>query len=165
MKLNDAHETYSPAYIAEVLRENKVIASAGMSFNPIKPSFLLGRWLSLRGFTIISLNLAYAVQEMWGNTTRGELDEIKDHVDMVQIFRHAEAPETVEAALEHLPNLKTLWIQQSVRHTEAPAKARAHGLEFVQNLFPKMELQSISGELVRYGVNTGFITSRLLPLV
>ena len=46
----EARESYSPAYIAKVLQENKVIASVGMSLNPIKPSFLVGRWLDLRGF-------------------------------------------------------------------------------------------------------------------
>ena len=103
---------------------------------------------------------------MWGNTTRGELDEIKEHVDMVQIFRQSEGvPEIVEAALDHFPNLKPLWMQLGVCHTEAAAKAHAHGLEVVQNLCPKMELQRISGEIGRYGVNTGFITSRILPLI
>ena len=162
----EARDTYSPAYIAKVLRENKVVASVGMSLNPIKPSFLVGRWLSLRGFTIIPVNPAYAGQEIWGKTTRGELDEIKEHVDMVQIFRRSEAvPAIVEAALEHLQNLKTLWMQLGVCHTAAATKARTHGLEVVQDLCPKMELQRISGELGRYGVNTGFITARLLPLI
>ncbi|MGA0300488.1 MAG: CoA-binding protein, partial [Paracoccaceae bacterium] len=100
----ESRESYSPAYIAKVLQENKVIASVGMSLNPIKPSFLVGRWLSLRGFTIIPVNPAYAGQEMWGKTTYGDIDEIKEHIDMVQIFRRSEAvPAIVAAALQHWP--------------------------------------------------------------
>ena len=164
--ITEARETYSSAYIAKVLRENKVIASVGMSLDPKKPSYLVGRWLSLRGFTIIPVNPVYAGQEMWGKTTYSDLHDIQEHVDMVQIFRRSEAVSAiVEAALEHLPNLKTIWMQLGVQHPETAAKARANGLEVVQDLCPKMELQRISGELGRYGVNTGFVTSRLLPLI
>ena len=56
-------------------------------------------------------------------------------------------------------------MQLGVQHPETAAKARAYGVEVVQDLCPKMELQRISGELGRYGVNTGFVTSRLLPLI
>ena len=162
----ESRESYSPAYIAKVLQENKVIASVGMSLNPIKPSFLVGRWLSLRGFAIIPVNPAYAGQEMWGKTTYGDIDEIKEHIDMVQIFRRSEVvPAIVAAALQYLPSLKTIWMQLGVSDPEAAETARARGIEVVQDLCPKMELQRISGELGRYGVNTGFVTSRLLPLI
>ena len=103
---------------------------------------------------------------MWGKTTYGDIDEIKEHIDMVQIFRRSEAvPAIVVAALQHLPNLKTIWMQLGVSHPEAAETAHARGIEVVQDLCPKMELQRISGELGRYGVNTGFVTSRLLPLI
>ena len=56
-------------------------------------------------------------------------------------------------------------MQLGVNHPEAAIKARAHELEVVQDLCPKMELQRISGELGLYGANIGFVTSRLLPLI
>ncbi len=158
-------ETYSPACIAKILHENKVIASVGVSLNPIKPSYLVGRWLSLRGFTIIPINPGYAGQEMWGNVTYGEINEIKEQIDMLQIFRRSEAvPGIVDQALEYLPSLKTIWMQIGVMNQQAAEKARDRGIEVVQNLCPKMELQRLSGELGRYGVNTGFLTSRILPM-
>ena len=97
-------ETYSPAYIAKILLENKVIASVGVSLEPIEPSFLVMRWLSLRGFTIIP---GYVGKTMWGNVTYAEIIQIKEQIDMVQIFRRSEAvPEIVDEALEYLPGLE-----------------------------------------------------------
>lgn len=157
--------SYPPAYIAKILRENKIIASVGVSLNPIKPSFLVGRWLSKRSYTIIPVNPVYAGQEMWGQVTYSALSEIKEHIDMVQVFRRSEAvPEIVEEALEHLPNLKTIWMQIGVSHKDAAKKAQAKGIDVIQDLCPKMEHQRLSGELGRYGVNTGLITSKLINL-
>ena len=162
---SDTTETYSPAYIGKILRENKVIASVGVSLNPAKPSYLVGRWLSLRGYRIIPVNPAYAGKDMWGHVTHGAICEIKEPIDMLQIFRRSEAvPAIIDEALDHLPKLKTIWMQIGVTHSQAAQKAREQGIEVVQNLCPKMEHQRLSGELGRFGVNTGLITSKLINL-
>jgi predicted CoA-binding protein len=102
---------------------------------------------------------------MWGNTTYSQIRDITQDIDMVQIFRKSEAVlGIVEEAITYLPNLKTIWMQIGVMHTEATELAKAHGLEVVQNLCPKMEHQRLSGELGQYGINTGYISSRLKPL-
>jgi predicted CoA-binding protein len=158
-------ETYSAQYIRHILRENKRIAAVGVSLNPIRPSFLVGRWLSLRGYSIIPVNPRYSGQEMWGNTTYSQIRDITQDIDMVQIFRKSEAVfGIVEEAITYLPNLKTIWMQIGVIHPEAAELAKAHGLNVVQNLCPKMEHQRLSGELGQYGINTGYISSRLTPL-
>ena len=158
-------ETYSAQYIRQILSENKRIASVGVSLNPIRPSFLVARWLSLRGYSIIPVNPTYSGQSMWGNPTYSQIRDITQEIDMVQIFRKSEAvPGIVEEAINHLPNLKTIWMQIGVIHQEAAELARGHGLEVVQNLCPKMEHQRLSGELGKYGINTGYISSRLRAL-
>jgi hypothetical protein len=147
------------------LRENKRIAAVGVSLNPIRPSFLVGRWLSLRGYSIIPVNPRYSGQKMWGNTTYSQIRDITQEIDMVQIFRKSEAVfGIVEEAVTYLPNLKTIWMQIGVIHPGAAELAKAHGLNVVQNLCPKMEHQRLSGELGKYGINTGYISSRLTPL-
>ena len=161
----DQPKTYSTQYIRRILRENKRIAAVGVSLNPIRPSFLVGRWLSLRGYSIIPVNPRYSGQKMWGNTTYSQIRDITQEIDMVQIFRKSEAVfGIVEEAVTYLPNLKTIWMQIGVRHPGAAELAKAHGLNVVQNLCPKMEHQRLSGELGKYGINTGYISSRLTPL-
>jgi hypothetical protein len=158
-------EIYSDHYLNKILNENKVIASVGVSLNPIRPSYFVSRYLSRRGYTIIPVNPAYSGQIVWGNLAYSQLSEIMHDIDMVQIFRKSEAvPEIVKEAITHLPNLKTIWMQIGVMHADATKIAREHGLEVIQNLCPKMEHQRLSGELGKYGINTGLITSRLQPL-
>ena len=159
-------EIYSDQYLNKILNENKKIASVGVSLNSIRPSYFVSRYLSHRGFTIIPVNPAYAGQIVWGNRAYSQLSDIPKDIDMVQIFRKSEAvPEIVRDAIKYLPNLKTIWMQIGVIHADAAKMAQNHGLEVIQNLCPKMEHQRLSGELGKYGINTGLITSRLQPLL
>ena len=158
-------EIYSDQYLNKILNENKTIASVGVSLNPIRPSYFVSRYLSRRGYAIIPVNPAYAGQIVWGNLAYSQISQIIQDIDMVQIFRKSEAvPKIVEDAIIHLPNLKTIWMQIGVMHADAAKTAREHDLEVIQNLCPKMEHQRLSGELGKYGINTGLITSRLQPI-
>ncbi len=59
---------------------------------------------------------------------------------MVDVFRRSDAvPEVVDAALEHLPDLKTIWMQLGVEHEGAAKKARARKVTVVMNRCPKIE--------------------------
>ena len=81
---------------------------------------------------------------------------------MVDIFRRSEAvPPIVDDALATFPKLKTIWMQIGVSHEQAAAKARAQGVDVIENLCPKMEYQRLFGELRMGGINTGIISSRL----
>jgi predicted CoA-binding protein len=87
---------------------------------------------------------------------------VPKEVDMVDIFRRSEAvPAIVDQALEHLPNLRTIWMQIGVQHDEAAAKAEARGITVIQNRCPKIEYQRLHGELRMAGFATGVISSRL----
>ena len=82
--------------------------------------------------------------------------------EKVDIFRRSEAvPAIVDEALDCFEDLKTIWMQIGVEHLAAAAKAEARGIDVIQNLCPKMERQRLFGELRKYGVNTGVISSRL----
>ncbi len=158
-------EFYSDQYLNKILDQNRIIASVGVSLNPIRPSYFVSRYLSRRGYNIIPVNPAYAGQLLWGNIAYSQLSDVTENVEMVQIFRKSEAvPSIIEDAITHLPKLRTIWMQIGVVHNEAAERARKHGLQVIQNLCPKMEHQRLSGELGKYGINTGLVTSRLRPL-
>jgi uncharacterized protein len=83
-------------------------------------------------------------------------------VDMVDIFRRSDhVPPIVAEALDHLPQLRTVWMQIGVQNAEARAMAEARGLTVIENLCPKMEYQRLFGELRMGGFATGLISSRL----
>ena len=145
----DQPKTYSTQYIRRILRENKRIAAVGVSLNPIRPSFLVGRWLSLRGYSIIPVNPRYSGQKMWGNTTYSQIRDITQEIDMVQIFRKSEAVfGIVEEAVTYLPNLKTIWMQIGVIHPGAAELAKAHGLNEFKTSVQKWNIKGCLVNLV-----------------
>ena len=153
---------YSHRYLHDILTRTKVIAAVGVSPNPIRPSYFVARYLGFKGYRVIPVNPGHAGKTLFGEKVYAQLSDIKEPVDMVDIFRRSEAvPAIVDEALDCFEDLKTIWMQIGVEHSDAAAKAEARGIDVIQNLCPKMERQRLFGELRKYGVNTGVISSRL----
>ncbi|NVO54546.1 CoA-binding protein [Rhodobacteraceae bacterium B1Z28] len=153
---------YSDNVLKTILQRTKVIAVVGVSMNPVRPSYYVARYLSLKGYTVIPVNPGHVGKELFGQTVRASLSEITKPVDMVDVFRRSEAvPPIVDEALDAFPSLRTIWMQIGVEHAEAAAKARARGVEVVMNRCPKIEYQRLFGELRMGGFSTGIISSKL----
>jgi predicted CoA-binding protein len=150
--------------LRSILKSTKVVACVGLSLNPVRPSYFVGRYLTLKNFRVIGINPAIAGKPFFGEKTYASLADVPDdiRVDMVDIFRKSEAvPEIVSEAINTLPHLKTIWMQIGVQHEETAQKARALGLNVVQNRCPKIEYPRLFGELRMGGFNTGVISSKL----
>jgi len=153
---------YSDTLLKDVLRRTRSIAVVGVSTNPVRPSYYVARYLSLKGYRVIPVNPGHAGKELFGETIRATLSDIDVPVDMIDIFRRPEAvPEIVDEALAVFPALQTIWMQIGVEHAEAAAKAEARGLTVIQNRCPKIEYQRLFGELRQGGFATGIISSKL----
>ncbi|WP_420584537.1 CoA-binding protein [Ruegeria sp.] len=153
---------YSDAYLKEILQRTKVVAVVGVSMNPVRPSYYVARYLSLKGYTVIPVNPGHAGAQLFGQTVRASLSEIPEPVDMVDIFRRSEAvPPIVDDALAAFPNLRTIWMQIGVENPDAAEKAQARGVDVVMNRCPKIEYQRLFGELRMGGFATGVISSKL----
>ena len=155
-------ETYSDAELRKVLGAVKTVAIVGISTNPARPSYFVGRYLGLKGYTVIPINPGHAGKTLFGKTIIDDLENVSQSVDMIDIFRKSEAvPEIVDQALEKFQNLKCIWMQIGVQHEAAAAEARAHGVTVIMNRCPKIEYQRLFGELRMGGFNTGIISSKL----
>ena len=155
-------ETYSDAELRKVLGAVKTVAIVGISTNPVRPSYFVGRYLGLKGYTVIPINPGHAGKTLFGKTIIDDLENVSQSVDMIDIFRKSEAvPEIVDQALEKFQNLKCIWMQIGVQHEAAAAKARARGVTVIMNRCPKIEYQRLFGELRMGGFNTGIISSKL----
>lgn len=156
---------YTPpddATLRRILTSTRCIAVVGVSPNPVRPSHYVARYLGLRGFRVIPVNPGHAGETLFGETVRASLADCPPETDMVDIFRRSDhVPPLVAEAIEHLPKLRTIWLQIGVESDEAHAMARARGLDFVQNQCPKIEYQRLFGELRMGGFNTGIISSKL----
>lgn len=154
--------TYSDAFLRGILSRTRRIAVVGVSMNPVRPSYFVARYLSLKGFVIEPVNPGHAGERLFGRTVHGTLCDIEEPVDMVDIFRRPEAvPGITREALDCFPDLQTLWMQIGVEHPEAAAMAEARGVDVVQNRCPKIEYQRLFGELRMGGFATGVISSKL----
>jgi len=155
-------ETYSDAELRKLLGAVKTVAIVGISTNPARPSYFVGRYLGLKGYTVIPINPGHAGKTLFGKTIIDDLENVSQSVDMIDIFRKSEAvPEIVDQALEKFQNLKCIWMQIGVQHEAAAAKARARGVTVIMNRCPKIEYQRLFGELRMGGFNTGIISSKL----
>ena len=153
---------YPDSFLKQILTRTRVIAVVGVSPNPVRPSYFVARYMSLKGCRVIPVNPGHAGSQLLGETVCASLAECPPEVDMVDIFRRSEhVPALVEEALETLPSLRTIWMQIGVTHPESAARARARGIDVIQNRCPKMEYQRLFGELRMGGMNTGIISSRL----
>lgn len=126
--------------IRNILTRTKTIALVGASANTSRPSHMVGQFLTDRGYRVIPVNPGLAGQTMFGETVVAELSDVAGPIDMVDIFRSSDAvPAIVDAALK-LDGVQTIWMQLGVTHEEAAKKARAAGLDVVENHCPKIEI-------------------------
>lgn len=154
--------SYSDAHLKEILGRTKRIAIVGVSQNPVRPSYFVARYLKLKGFDVVPVNPGIAGTELLGTRVAADLGEIEGPVDMVDIFRRSDAvPAIVDDALAAFPDLGTIWMQIGVSHEEAAARARAAGVDVIENRCPKIEYQRLFGELRMGGFATGVISSKL----
>ena len=155
------HDSYDPAYIRGILDSVKTVAIVGASANEVRPSFFVTKYMIDKGYTVYPLNPGIAGQEILGRPVYASLADVPEPIDMVDIFRNSEAAAgVVDEALALDPLPKVIWMQLTVRHDEAAAKAEAAGIKVVMNRCPKIEYGKLSGEWNWVGGNSGVLSSK-----
>ncbi len=158
--------SYSDDFLRDILKSTTTIATVGISTNPIRPSYFVGRFLNRRNYRIIPVNPAYADETLFKEPFYPSLSKIPDAgpIEMLDIFRRSDQvlPIVTEALETLLPRgLRTVWMQIGVINSEAADLATAAGLNVVMNRCPKIEYQRLFGELRQGGFNTGLISAKL----
>lgn len=155
------HDAYDNAYISGILNSVKTVAMVGASANDVRPSFFVLKYLLAKGFSVFPINPGHAGKQILGRMTYAKLSDIPGPIDMVDIFRASNAvPPIVDEALALKPLPKVIWMQLTVRHDEAAAKAEAAGVKVVMNRCPKIEYGRLSGEIGWNGVNSGVLSAK-----
>ena len=159
--LSIRHDRYPDAEIRALLRQTRTVALVGASANPARPSWIVLKYLIDRGSVVTPVNPGLAGQTLLGRPVVASLSDLREPVDMVEIFRNAEAagPLVDEAlALDPLPMV--IWMQLGVRNDAAAARAEARGVTVVMNRCPKIEYGRLSGEIGWVGVNSRIISAK-----
>ncbi len=119
-----------PDRITAILEKYKTVAVVGLSSKPTRPSYGVASYLKARGYRIIPVNPNE--KAVLNEKAYPTLDDVPDAVEVVVIFRRPEfVPEVVERAIRK--GARVVWMQEGIAHEEAAARARAAGLEVVQD--------------------------------
>jgi len=122
-----------------ILKSVKTIAMVGASADKTKFSYGVLRVLHETGYDMVPVNPRLAGGEIRGLKVYGSLEEIDRPVDMVEVFRSADA--LLGVAHEAVAiGAKVLWGQIGVVNAEAARVAEEAGMKVVMDRCPKIEL-------------------------
>ena len=116
--------------IAEALKTAKNIAVVGLSSSPLRPSHGVAAYMQSQGYRILPVNPE--ISEALGEKSYASLAEVREKIDIVDIFRRSEfVPEIVDEAIKL--RLPVIWMQEGVVHEAAAEKARKAGIFVVMD--------------------------------
>ena len=117
--------------ITALLKRAKTIAVVGLSDSPLRPSHGVSAYMQHQGYRIIPVNPN--IHGALGEKAVGSLADVKEEVDIVDIFRRSEyVPEVVDEAIRL--GISAVWMQEGVIHEESAEKARKAGILVVMDL-------------------------------
>lgn len=138
------HETYSDAYVRDILNQYKSFAIVGASPKPERPSYAVAKYLLEKGYHVIPINPGSAGGTILGRPVYRRLADIPEPVEIVDIFRNsAAALSVVNDAIA--VGARVVWMQLGVRNDEAARLAEDAGLKVVMNRCPKIEYARLFG--------------------
>jgi predicted CoA-binding protein len=122
--------------IKDMLENAKTIAILGLSPKPERDSNRVARYLKDHGYKIIPVRPGR--EEILGRSAFATLDDIKENVDIVDVFRN---PEQIllhaHEAIRMQP--KVFWMQLGIENQKAASLLAKAGIDVVMNKCIKIE--------------------------
>jgi predicted CoA-binding protein len=129
--------------IRDLLGTTRTIALIGASDRPDRPSNRVMATLQAHGYRVIPVNPQITGEHVHGEFVWRDLSQIGEPIDMVDIFRRAEAAgEAVDQAIA--AGAKSVWLQLGVINHAAAARAEAAGLRVVMDRCPAIEIPRLN---------------------
>ena len=119
------HPALSGDLVHKLLENSRTIAVVGLSSNRSRASYGVAQYLQSAGYRIIPVNPN--VKEVLGEKAVARLEDIREPVDIVNVFRRSDhVPGVVDSAIRI--GAKAVWMQEGVVHAQAAERAREAGL-------------------------------------
>ena len=116
--------------IGKLLSNSKTIAVVGLSDSPLRPSYGVSAYMQSHGYKIIPVNPT--IRGALGEKAAATLSDIKEKIDIVDVFRRSEyVAEVVDEAIRL--KLPAIWLQEGVVDEAAAEKARRAGIQVVMD--------------------------------
>ena len=126
--------------IKEILSKYKSIAMIGVSNDPTKASTIVMKYMQKYGFKVFPVNPKAKGQKILGEEVFEKITDIKDTVDIVDVFRPSKEALDIAKDTIHI-KAKVLWLQLGIRSEEAKKIVEENKIEYVEDKCTKMEYQ------------------------
>ena len=126
--------------IKEILSKYKKIAMVGVSNDPTKASTIVMKYMQKYGFKVYPVNPKAEGQKILGEDVCGKITDIKDKVDIVNVFRPSK--EALDIAKDAINiKAKVLWLQLGIKNEQAKRLVIKNKIEYIEDRCTKMEYQ------------------------
>tara|TARA_B100001123_G_scaffold429138_1_gene547148 strand:- start:1165 stop:1644 length:480 start_codon:yes stop_codon:yes gene_type:complete len=136
--------------IKNILGSAKIIAMVGVSSikkedtsNIVRrPSIIVMNYLQEFGYKVIPINPFSAGKKINGETVLEKLEDIKNPVDIVNIFRPSKETPLIAKQATKI-GTKVIWLQYGIQNDEAKKIAKSADITYIANKCIKQEYQRL----------------------
>ena len=126
--------------IKEILSKYNKIAMVGVSNDHTKASTIVMKYMQKYGFKVYPVNPKAEGQKILGEDVCGKITDIKDKVDIVNVFRPSK--EALDIAKDAVNiKAKVLWLQLGIKNEQAKKLVIKNKIEYIEDRCTKMEYQ------------------------
>ena len=128
--------------IKEILSKYKNIAILGASTDLSKASSVVMKFMKEYGYKVYPVNPAAVGQKIFNEQVFAKLTDIKEKVDIVDVFRPSEeAEEIAKDAIKIGANV--LWLQLGITNKNAEKLVLENGIRYIENKCTKIEYEKL----------------------
>lgn len=124
-----------------ILKEVETIAIVGVSSNPKRDSYKVMKYLIDQGFKVFPVNPNEAQNEILGEKCFSNIKDIKQKIDMVNIFRAKQFVMDITKD-SILVGVNVIWTQEGIVDQKSSNLAINAGIIFVMDECPKKILEN-----------------------
>ena len=120
------------ARLRTILETSPTVAVLGIHDDVARAAYYVPEYLHEHGYRVLGVNPRLAGRVLFGAAVVGTLAELREPIDLVDVFRRSEwLPEHQADLLAARP--RVVWMQLGVRHVAVARALVAAGIEVVQD--------------------------------
>ena len=128
--------------IKELFISSRVIALVGASNNKEKDSNKVMKFLQRAGYRVIPVNPTSINSFIYGEKVYGSLADIKEKVDIVDVFRPSKEAEEIATQTIKI-GANVLWLQLDIESNKARDLVMKNKIYYVANKCTKIEFERL----------------------
>ena len=128
--------------IKELFISSRVIALVGASNNKEKDSNKVMKFLQRAGYRVIPVNPTSINSFIYGEKVYGSLTDIKEKVDIVDVFRPSKEAEEIATQTIKI-GANVLWLQLDIQSNKARDLVMKNKIYYVANKCTKIEFERL----------------------